>query len=306
MPLLALNDRRTIVTRFIVATDFSTRSDRALRRGSILAKSTQGSMTLVHVVDDDQPRELVELESGVTRKLLAAQADALRSLDGIDASSYVAQGDPFQAIAKFAEDYEGDLVILGPHRRQILKDVFVGTTAERTVRNSNRPVLMANAVPTAPYRHILVAVDLSENSADAVRCAAQLNWGDKPAVSVFYGYAAPEQVMRGVMSVSEADVQRYLSEAQQRAEAEVRAFLRPLNVRPVGQIVEMINTEPALMIRRAAEAAGADLIVIGRSERSSLAKLILGSVSEAVLQSADIDVVVVPRGWTPKSTMREQ
>jgi len=294
------------VTRLIVATDFSTRSDRALRRSSLLAKSTQGSVTLVHVVDDDQPRELVELETGEARKLLAAQAETLRSIDGIDASSYVALGDPFQAITKFAEDYEGDLVILGPHRRQILKDVFVGTTAERTIRNSSRPVLMANAVPAAPYRHILVAIDLSENSADAVRCATQLNWGEKLAVSVFYGYAAPEQVMRGVMSVSEADVQRYLREAQQRAEAEVKAFLHPLKFRPVRQIVEMINTEPAMMIKRAAEAAGADLIVVGRSERSSLAKLILGSVSEAVLQSADIDVVVVPRGWAPKATPLEK
>jgi nucleotide-binding universal stress UspA family protein len=285
------------VTRFIVATDFSTRSDRALRRGSILAKSTQGSMTLVHIIDDDQPRELVELESGEARKLLAAQAEAHRSIDGIDTSSYVALGDPFQAINKFAEDYDGDLVILGPHRRQILNDVFVGTTAERTVGNSSLPVLMANAVPAAPYQHILVAIDLSDNSADAVRCATQFNWGVKPAVSVFYGYAAPEQVMRGVTSVSEADVQRYMIEAQKRADSEVRAFLLKANCRPVRQIVEALNTEPALMIRRAAETVGADLIVVGRSERSSLAKLILGSVAEAVFQSGDMDIMVVPKGW---------
>lgn len=293
------------MSRFIVATDFSTRSDRALRRGSILAKSTQGSMTLVHVVDDDQPRELIDLEMGVARKLLNAQADALRSIDGIDASSYITQGDPFQALTQSVEDNKGDLLILGPHRRQILKDVFIGTTAERTVRHSGRPVLMANAVPAAPYRHILVAIDLSENSADALRCAAQLNWGDKPALSVFHAYAAPEQIMRGITSVTEANLQRYLREAQQRAEVEVQAFLRTQNVRPVRQIVEMINTEPALMIRRAAQAAGADLIVIGKSGQSGLARLLLGSVCEAVLRSADIDVVVVPQGWTPTSTRAE-
>ncbi|MDP2358298.1 MAG: universal stress protein [Beijerinckiaceae bacterium] len=287
------------MSRFIVATDFSTRSDRALRRGSLLAKATQGALTLVHVVDDDQPRELVELETTEARKLLASQTDALRNIDGVDASHYVAQGDPFQAIAKFAEDYKIDLVVLGPHRRQILKDVFIGTTAERTIRNTAVPVLMANALPAAPYRHILVAVDLSENSADALRCATQLNWGEKPALSLFHAYGAPEHLMRGVMSVSEADVQRYLKEAQDRAEASVAAFLRPLNCRPVRQLVEMIDTEPSLMIRRAAKTIGADMVVIGRSERSSLAKLILGSTSEAVLQSADIDVLVVPRGWAP-------
>lgn len=287
------------MTKIIVATDFSTRSDRALRRASLLAKATRGSITLVHAVDDDQPRELAEIETAEARKLLVAQTDALRSVDGVDASHHVAYGDPFQAVAKFADESTCDLVILGPHRRQILKDVFLGTTAERTIRNTGAPVLMANAVPAAPYQHILIAVDLSQNSADAVRCAAQINWGETPALSVFHGYAAPEHALRGVMSVSEADLQHYLSEAQQRAEAELNAFLRPLNFRPVRQILEMIDTEPALMIRRAAKAAGADLIVVGRSERSSLASLLLGSVSEAVLKAAETDVLVVPRGWAP-------
>ena len=40
--------------------------------------------------------------------------------------------------ANYAVD-EADLLIIGPHRRQILQDVFTGTTAERTIRGSDRP-----------------------------------------------------------------------------------------------------------------------------------------------------------------------
>jgi nucleotide-binding universal stress UspA family protein len=282
----------------VVATDFSTRSDRAIRRAILLAKATTAELTLVHGVDDDQPPHLIDIETAEAERLLASQTGALREIDAIDASYRVALGDPFTSIASVAKEWGADLLIVGPHRRQVLKDVFVGTTAERIIRTSLVPVLMANAVPASPYRHILVAVDMSENSAAAVRLAAQMDWGEKPALSVFHAYDAPERAMRGSFALSESDIQHHLAEANARARAELSTFLRRLKVRPVRQIVEMINTEPATMVREAAREAGADLIVIGRQGRSGLSKLMLGSVAESVLRSSDVDVLAVPGAQT--------
>ena len=100
--------------------------------------------------------------------------------------------------------------------------------------------------------------------------------------------------MRGSFAVSEADVQRYLDDANLRARAEVAAFLQSNNVRPIRQIVEMISAEPQAMIRKTAHDIGADLIVIGRRGRTGIAKLILGSVAEAVLRNSDLDVLAIP------------
>ncbi|HEU6442162.1 MAG TPA: universal stress protein, partial [Microvirga sp.] len=44
----------------LVATDFSTRSDRALRRATLLARHVSARLVLIHVVDDDRPVRLVE------------------------------------------------------------------------------------------------------------------------------------------------------------------------------------------------------------------------------------------------------
>ncbi len=44
------------------ATDFSERSDRALRRAVILAPAHGAALEIVHVVDDDQPRRIVDHE----------------------------------------------------------------------------------------------------------------------------------------------------------------------------------------------------------------------------------------------------
>ena len=278
----------------IVATDFSTRSDRAIRRGLLLAKASKTALTLVHAVDDDQPQHLIDMESAQARLLLEAQADTLHKLDGVDASHRIVLGDPFTSIAAAAEEEGSDILIVGPHRRQLLKDIFVGTTAERIIRTCRAPVIMANATPVAPYKHILVAIDLSENSAEALRFAANIDWGEKPAISVFHGFDAPERVMRGSYAVSEADVKRFLDQADARACAEVASFLHKHKVRPVRRIVKMIEAEPAAMIRSTAQEIGADLLVVGRRGSSGLARLILGSVAEAVLRDSQIDVLAVP------------
>jgi universal stress protein E len=39
--------------RILAATDFSTRSQRAVRRAGVLARDKGAELTLVHVVDDD-------------------------------------------------------------------------------------------------------------------------------------------------------------------------------------------------------------------------------------------------------------
>jgi nucleotide-binding universal stress UspA family protein len=54
--------------------------------------------------------------------------------------------------------------------------------------------------------------------------------------------------------------------------------------------------EPAETILSAAEAEGADLIVLGTHERGRLGRLVSGSVSARVAAAARCEVLVVPRG----------
>jgi len=49
--------------QILAATDFSTRSYRALRQAGLLARACGGELSLVHVVDDDRPPDLVAIET---------------------------------------------------------------------------------------------------------------------------------------------------------------------------------------------------------------------------------------------------
>lgn len=51
----------------LAATDFSIRSQRAVRRAGLLARESDAELTLVYVVDDDRPSDLVALIKGSGR-----------------------------------------------------------------------------------------------------------------------------------------------------------------------------------------------------------------------------------------------
>lgn len=261
--------------QILVATDFSTRSDRAMRRATLLAKDIGARLALAHVVDDDQPTRIVQAERSAAEAVLEEHLRTLRKADGLECDSRLVQGDPFEGIAQAADDLGADLVIIGPHRRQALKDIFIGTTAERTIRNSRRPVLMTNGIPAGSYRHVLIAVDLSECSADAVRALLNLGFEREVAVSVVYVIDA--------IAVGEAQASQNLA-----------AFLAPINFDPIRRIVKPKESLTAATINKAARECGADLLVVGTHGRTGVADLLLGSVAQEVLRTAIVDVLAVP------------
>ena len=131
----------------MVATDFSERSDRALRRATLLARETGAALTVLHAVDDDRPRRIVEHEQEDAEALLTRLTATLQEVDGVKAAMRVILGEASEAILLATREDTPDLLVIGPHRRQIFRDVFIGTTAERTIRSARCPILMANAAP---------------------------------------------------------------------------------------------------------------------------------------------------------------
>jgi universal stress protein E len=69
--------------QILAATDFSTRSNRALRQAGLLAQPLGAQLALVHIVDDDQPQELVAMEKREAARILAEQIGAIAELRGV-------------------------------------------------------------------------------------------------------------------------------------------------------------------------------------------------------------------------------
>lgn len=279
----------------LVATDFSERSDQALERAAMIAANTGAQLRFVHVVDDDQKQPIIDSQISVAQQALAEDAKRLEKAHGVkDCITDVVLGDPFEGIVKAAEASPPDLVVLGAHRRRVLRDVFVGTTAQRTIRRTRRPVLMVNAPPRTDYSRVMLCTDLSEISRASIERLVALKLGGPQSIILLHVFEALAEQMLFRSALTQAQMDQYRGELKLEAEqalTEFRAALPPIGF---GTITRHYDTSISASILEASREINADLIVVTSRGRADLRKTFLGSVAEEVLRRADRDVLVIP------------
>lgn len=280
--------------RIVVATDFSTRSDRAIRRATLLAKRHQSDLILAHILDDDQPARKLSAERSEAETLLTQSSLTLTRDEGIACTHRIAIGEAFEGILQIARDTHADLIVIGPHRRQILQDIFVGTTAERTIRNSLVPVLMANGIPAADYGRVMISTDLTPASAEVVRLFQRLGTPHLRASQMMHAFLAPAKSQMRRAMLGEAAVSDYLADEEDAARTALGRFLNDVNEVGAKMVLKAIDSNAAFAILESAAASRIDLVVVGVRSRTGLAKLLLGSTAERILASAQIDVLAIP------------
>jgi nucleotide-binding universal stress UspA family protein len=280
--------------KIMMATDFSERSDRALRRVVLLARQFGAGVELIHVVDDDQPRLIVDSERADAEDLLQEMAATLRRVDGVDCRSRVILDVPFAGICGAVRESAPDLLVIGPHRRQVLRDVFVGTTAERTIRAVSCPTLMANATLAGSYRHILQTTDLSAESRDALRGFAALGIGQRTRSSLLHVGDAPALGLAFGYSLSKEDKEQYLADERGAAARILSDFVASADLGRIEPLIRHETTPPAQEILKAAAEQRADLIVVATHGRGGLSRHMIGSVTEQVLRNSPVDVLAIP------------
>ncbi len=278
----------------MLATDFSERSDRAMRRATLLARKFGAQLSIVHVVDDDQPRRIVESERAAATALLTELRNTVQSVDGLACDTRVVLADPFEGIARAAGEKAADILVIGPHRRQALRDVFVGTTAERTIRSAACPVLMVNAPPVGSYAQVMLTSDLSQGAQRAVTACKALGIARGADAAILHIYDAQITHMAMSHTLRSEDRAAYLADQHEEAARSLATFVEAIGWPSLRRIVRDGRQAPAQEILTAAKEEGADLIVVGTHGRSGIANFFLGSVAEAVLRGADQDVLAVP------------
>ena len=281
--------------RIVVATDFSERSVLAVQRAAQLAKQFSATLDVVHVVDADLPPRMIEAALEAASESLDELASTLQNKQGVNCTrEAVCASEAFVGVLDAAQKSSADLIVIGAHRRRILRDIFIGTTAERIVRTSKIPVLMVNAQANGAYRSVLIAVDLSDASKDAVRAAQSLGLPGVAQCAVLHAFPSPVVGLLVQTGAEIATTEDYLLKEQTRARSHLKTLLDELQLGALEQHVVPMQEEPATTIRDFARAHGVELIVAATHGRGGLAKVLLGSVAQDLLRSADQDVLIAP------------
>ena len=279
--------------QILVATDFSERSHRAVRRAVLLARETGARLLVVHVVDDDRDARIVEVDTAAARVALEGMKDGL--FGGLACEARVTPGDPFDGIVRTARESAADLVVMGAHRRQLLRDIFVGTTIERVARSRVAPVLMVNTEATQPYQRALVGVDFSEHCAYAMRFLRESGLVSGGRVTLVHAFDAMAKGSLSYAGVESAKIEQYVGEVGAQARADLDKFLAKHVPGEASSLdVRVAQGHPAAVIPTVARSAQADLVVLATHGLSGLAKFLLGSITEALMRDLDRDVLAVP------------
>lgn len=280
--------------QILATTDFSTRSHRALRKAGLLARAKSAELTVLHVVDEDQPADLIATDSREAERVLAEQIKAMAELRDVRCRPMVIKGNPFDGVLVTARLVGADLIVMGAHRKQFLRDIFIGTTIERVIRAGSYPVLMVNDEAAEPYRNAIAAVEAAEPSVNAVRAARSMGLVDEGGITFLHAFLPLGKRKMSVAGVNEASIDSYVAQERDTATEELTAFLAANELGGLSPRLRVEEGEPFEVISKAVDEMSPDLLIIGTHGRTGLLKALLGSVTEAALRRLDIDILAVP------------
>lgn len=283
-----------ISRKILVAMDMSQRSEFAVQRAEVLARRVDAEILLLHVVDQAKTEGMIRRRRTRAKVVLEWRARNLEKA-GCNAHVSVVVGKRHQAIARVAEEWEADLIILGGYRSRF-SDTLLGTTAERVMRQSQRPVLVVNAVPTGAYVDVLMATDLSEAFTGMVRLTEELGLLQDAHVSVVHAFEPAANAMPYAVSNTEEQTEQYLRYMRQSTSDTLATQFGAAGLDLSRFSIFQRDAAPLRAIDDVATRIESDLVVVGASRFPALKRTLLGSVSSEVVRNLQCDVLVVPPG----------
>jgi nucleotide-binding universal stress UspA family protein len=289
--------RSAPIARVLAATDFSPGATAAVARAASLPLAHDGLLYVVHVMPARVPAKLRGqaeaaarrgLEVAVASGTLAARRAGNR---GLDVRPVLVRGDGYVEIIRHARTRDVDLVVVGLHGRRPLRDLFLGSTAERVVRMSGSPVLVVKRKPTQPYRRPLAAIDVTDTARGGIDVMLRLIDPGTHLGWLVHAYQVP---FEGLMSSALSSTVRaeYHQQWRDKAAAGLRRLASELGPANLWWKQVLRAGEPGAVILDAVERHRADLVALGTHARSGVAHALLGSVAARVLRSVPCDVVV--------------
>jgi len=289
------------IDSILAATDFSPMARHAAERAALLARATGARLTLLHVMQQRAFADLRDLlgsdAAAIEQRLLGEAHDALATLSaalarghGVEARAEVRIGSAIDETLRCADDLDAGLVVVGARGEGFLRHLLLGSTAERLLRKTARPLLVVRQSGRDAYRRVLVPVDFSPWSDAALRVASAI--APQAELVVLHAYEVPFESKLHFAGVDEGALKGYRTATREEAlrrlgETVEQAGLTPERSRLVARHGDALRT-----VLELEQEEDCELIVIGKHGKGALEELLLGSVTKHVLAQAAGDVLV--------------
>ncbi len=284
----------------LAATDFSAPARHAADRAARLAHEVGAPLTLMHVLPGGALRELRQwlgpghaLEQHVhddAQRQLQALAFELQESRRVSARTFIVGGTALEEIGAEADALHAALLVLGARGAGFLRRLVLGSTSERLLRRSARPLLVVRQTPHEPYRRALVALDFSPWSAHAITLARQV--APHARLMLFNAYRVPFEEKLQFAGVEAATIERFRRQARADATQRLHALAAAAGLKPGDWEPCIVDGDASQRIIEHEQDKDCDLVVLGKHGQSAAEDLLLGSVSKHVLAEGSTDVLI--------------
>jgi nucleotide-binding universal stress UspA family protein len=240
------------------------------------------------------PRTLEGLSLSIEQ---AMREDGKRLLDRVvslllmNAGSVVKKlkkGLPGEVILTTAEKVKADLIVLGSRGLGPVKELLLGSVSHRVLTYASCPTLIINrSMPS--LRHILMAVQGPEDAAAITKFLARRPFRKPTQITVLTVLPFDQPLFPARHPEAGSLKEKFMTAGHSFLE-KVVADLAALRIQATGRT---LIGAPALAILEEAAASKPDLILMGTRGRRGLTRLLLGSVSHAVLHRTPCPVLIV-------------
>lgn len=286
--------------RFLVPVDFTEITNPLLRIVKVLGQVHSAEVHLLHVispvlylpypesfgistVDLQLLAELQERKKEEAKERLKALVEFLKPLR---VEVLVEVGDPAEAVLEKEKDF--DLVFMGSHKKGLVERIIVGSTTDKVVKYSRKPVFVLKGKEPESIKRVLVAYDFSEHARKALEFAVKLFAPFSPHIVLLHVEETIElPVVEGIRDVLS---EKYKEEKIKHIR-DIEGWLRDSGFEASSYVLE--DRSPADGIRSfLKENPGIDMVVLGSRGLSGLKRVLLGSTSSELLRSLDIPLLI--------------
>lgn len=267
--------------RILLATDFGEAAELARADAAMLSRAYSVPVDVVHV-RPPYPRATTGSEAGDARtgRELAEWRAALLAAGASAGEDRVTQGSAAEAVIHTAEALDSSLIVIGAGDRAA-GGLGTGATAETVGRFARQPVWISRARREPGLARVMVAVDRSAASREALIFASDF----------CERFAATPTVVHVVEAESSASPTASAAELRARAD-EIDEFVSSTGCSNLMGALRTASGRADEVLRALASEEKTDLLVLGRTGLAGLRRVFLGGTAERLLRSVPCSLLL--------------
>ncbi len=257
---------------------------------SFLAKKLKANLYLLNVIEkieaplvkilgyEEKVEKFLKEEEEKRKKEINKKIEELKK-EGVEAQGKIKYGKASTQIIEYAEEIKPDLIVMGTQTTYGIENYFIGSTTWRVIERKKFPVLTTRVKIEKKPEIILVPVDLSPLSFQAI-----------PYANIMKQIFNSKIYFLHVLVILESMAKW---EAAEKVEEEIKKKIGE-EKKILGEIIVEKSPDAASGILRIQKDIKADMIIMTTHGRGGIEKALFGSVAERIIRESEVPVLSLP------------